>query len=85
MSLRRSSRILNKPTPSSQLTLSDAETFELGQDNEDAYSEDETPKRKRQKKTVASEISAESSSKPKRKRGKLRMLPEMPLDILFDV
>jgi hypothetical protein len=77
MQLRHSTH--PKPGPSGALSVDEQD---MAQDISDDYLDEEhdEPKKKRRK-TVA----PSSNKNIRGRRGKLRQLPEMPLDILFDV
>jgi hypothetical protein len=74
MPLKRSTR--SKPNPSGETEQ------DMAQDISDDYLDEEPEEpRKRRRKTAA----PTSNKNIRGRRGKLRQLPEMPLDILFDV
>jgi hypothetical protein len=91
METRRSTRFKFKPTvdggPRAENADADLDDDDDGNDV-DAESDTEfrPPPRKHRRTTTSSVVNNDDSTQKNRgRRGKLRQLPEMPLDILFDV
>jgi hypothetical protein len=84
---RRFSR-LKKPAITAEQTVSDDEDVPSTPEEDDDYNgfdEDDIPRRKRRKKSTKKGSQNSSKKTIKGRRGKLAKLPDMPLDILFEV
>lgn len=83
---RRSSR-LAKPTQTSQLNYDQEETLDAPNvlDSDVDYVAPRRKKKRTANATSSSSAAAPRKGKSVRKKGRLSMLPGMPLDILFDV